>query len=89
MLRSQRQLAVAQVTARAEQTTVCSAFFIWSTMRTTNDVLLNNIYSVCSRGGLVVAAHAEFRRVTDSSWLMVVSFITPEHRETSAQRSVK
>ena len=31
---------------RAEQTTVCSAFFIWSIMRTTNDLFLNHI-NVC------------------------------------------
>lgn len=35
-----------QVTTRAEQTTVCSAFFIWPIMRTTNDLFLNHI-NVC------------------------------------------
>ena len=30
----------------AEQTTVCSAFFIWPIMRTTNDLFLNHI-NVC------------------------------------------
>ncbi len=56
----------AQVIARAEQTTVCSAFFTGSIMQTTNDVFLNHINflnhlnSVCSRCGLVATAHAEF-----------------------------
>ena len=50
-----------QVTNRAEQTTVCSAFLIWSIMRTTNDVFLNNINPVCSRCELIATAHSESR----------------------------